>query len=127
MKIADYLKSHIDPLRVFEPYGKMERRGPRYFLPCHLHIDKTPSLAVDKDGRWHCFSCSAGGDLISFVQSVEGVDFVRACRLLVERFQIPAPVKLHNRAVRQKIQELEQAGDKLGALAMIDQLKRRAA
>jgi len=43
--------------------------------PLGTHEDKKPSFSIDtKTGFWNCFSCSASGDLLSFVGKMEGMD-----------------------------------------------------
>ena len=40
-------------------------------------------------GTYHCFGCGVGGDAISFVEEIEGVDFVGAIEWLADRFNVP--------------------------------------
>ncbi len=34
---------------------------------------------------WHCFGCSKGGDIFTFAQEIEGLDFSEALKLLADR------------------------------------------
>ena len=46
---------------------------------CPFHDDKSPSLSLNNDrGLYHCFSCKASGDVISFVQNIEKISFTEA-------------------------------------------------
>ncbi|MBI4867540.1 MAG: toprim domain-containing protein [Candidatus Wallbacteria bacterium] len=51
---------------------------------CPFHEDHEPSLVIDTDKNlWHCFgACSSGGDVIAWLQRVEGVSFRHAVELL---------------------------------------------
>jgi phage/plasmid primase-like uncharacterized protein len=54
------------------------RRG-----PCLLHSGSNPTaFAWREDGRWHCFSCGAGGDKIALVRAVHKCSFREAVTLL---------------------------------------------
>jgi DNA primase len=53
---------------------------------CPFHDEKTPSFHVRPAlGRWHCFGCGRGGDVISFVQEVDHLGFTEAVELLAAR------------------------------------------
>jgi DNA primase len=58
---------------------------------CPFHDEKTPSFNVTPArGLYYCFSCAAGGDVIKFVQQIDGLSFVEA----VERLAARAGVEL---------------------------------
>jgi DNA primase len=53
---------------------------------CPFHDEKTPSFNVRPSlGRWHCFGCDEGGDVISFVQKVDHLTFAEAVERLAAR------------------------------------------
>jgi DNA primase len=53
---------------------------------CPFHDEKTPSFNVTPArGLFYCFSCSEGGDVIKFVQKVDGLSFVEAVERLAGR------------------------------------------
>jgi DNA primase len=53
---------------------------------CPFHDEKTPSFNVTPSrGLYYCFSCSEGGDVISFVQKVDGLSFAEAVERLAAR------------------------------------------
>jgi hypothetical protein len=55
--------------RMSETGGKWQARCP---LPDH--DDKTPSFFVFSDGRWRCFGCSRGGDVVDLYMIVNGYE-----------------------------------------------------
>jgi DNA primase len=58
---------------------------------CPFHDEKTPSFNVTPGKElYYCFSCTAGGDVIKFVQSIENLTFTEA----VERLAARAGVEL---------------------------------
>jgi hypothetical protein len=69
--------------RMSETGGKWQARCP---LPDH--DDKTPSFFVFSDGRWRCFGCSRGGDVVDLYMIVndypEDEAHIAAATLLME-------------------------------------------
>ncbi|OGJ57990.1 DNA primase [Candidatus Peribacteria bacterium RIFCSPLOWO2_12_FULL_55_15] len=67
-------------------YCQLKKAGRGYKALCPFHQDKNPSLIVSPDkGIAYCFACQSGGDIFSFYQKIEGVDFPQAIRDLAER------------------------------------------
>ena len=62
----------------------LRKSGRNFRGLCPFHTEKTPSFYVFTDrGTWRCFgSCGEGGDLFTFVQKRENVEFPEALRLL---------------------------------------------
>src|SRR5512135_1581170 len=57
---------------------------------CPFHDEKTPSFNVRPPlGRWHCFGCDEGGDVIAFVQKVDHLTFAEAVERLAARLGYP--------------------------------------
>jgi DNA primase len=53
---------------------------------CPFHDEKTPSFNVTPGKElYYCFSCTAGGDVIKFVQSIENLTFTEAVERLAAR------------------------------------------
>lgn len=53
---------------------------------CPFHDEKSPSFNVRPAvGRWHCFGCGEGGDVISFVQKISALSFAEAVEFLAAR------------------------------------------
>jgi DNA primase len=74
----------------------------RLWALCPFHEERTPSFCVDvrdpNDEHYHCFSCSAHGDVIDFVMARESCSFLEACERLVaggrlSKVQTPAIVE----------------------------------
>lgn len=39
----------------------------KHKMHCPFHADSTPSLQVYDNGKWHCFGCGIGGDVLDFL------------------------------------------------------------
>lgn len=69
---------------VVERYGiQLKRQGREHIGLCPLHQEKTASFSVNADrGFYHCFGCGLHGDVIDFVQAIEGIEFREAVERL---------------------------------------------
>jgi DNA primase len=67
-------------------YVKLEKAGANFKGKCPFHNEKTPSCFVSPDrGSYYCFGCQAKGDIFTFVEEFEGLDFVGALKVLAEK------------------------------------------
>ncbi len=63
---------------------------------CPFHAEKTPSFSVNPElGLFKCFGCGKGGDLFSFVQYRENVDFKEALQILADRVGVELQASHH--------------------------------
>lgn len=66
------IKKNISMFDIARKYGiKVNKSG---FCRCIFHNEKTPSMKLYKDS-FYCFSCQKSGDIFSFVQQINGIDF----------------------------------------------------
>ena len=83
---VDKIKERLSIEDVVGSYIKLERAGNSLKARCPFHNEKTPSFFVSPDrGSYYCFGCGAKGDIFSFVQEFEGIDFIGALKILAER------------------------------------------
>jgi len=62
---------------------ELTRRGQGLMGCCPFHDDSTASLSVGGvAGRFHCFGCGVGGDVIEYVHRFTGLSFVDAVQAL---------------------------------------------
>src|SRR4051794_21110055 len=80
----------MEILPIVEQYVQLRKAGATYKGLCPFHQEKTPSFGVTPArGTYKCFGCGEGGDVISFVEKTESVDFVGAIEWLADRFNVP--------------------------------------
>lgn len=83
---VEQIKERLGIADVVSSYIKLERAGSSLKAKCPFHNEKTPSFFVSPGrGSFYCFGCGKGGDIFSFVQEFEGLDFVGALRVLASR------------------------------------------
>ncbi len=88
MTAIDDVKARLDIVETVQSYvPELKKSGRTFKARCPFHTERTPSFVVDPErSTWHCFgACSTGGDVISFVQRVEGLEFPEALRRCAER------------------------------------------
>ncbi len=65
---------------------ELRQRGQEFWGCCPFHGEKSPSFKVNPNtGLWHCFGCGDGGDVFSYVQRRENLDFLDSVRYLADR------------------------------------------
>ena len=75
---------------ISESVPSLKKRGRRFLGLCPFHNEKTPSFNVNQDtGVYHCFGCKESGDVLTFLQKMDGYTFHEAVRALAERAGIP--------------------------------------
>lgn len=89
------IKEKLSILDVVTPYVKIVRAGKYYKGLSPFTKEKTPSFFVSPDrGLYHCFSTGKGGDMFTFIEEMEGVDFRGALKILADK----AGVEIEERA-----------------------------
>lgn len=87
------MSSHVEQIKeklgiadVVGSYLTLEKAGANFKAKCPFHNEKSPSFFISPvRGSYYCFGCGAKGDVISFVQEFEGLDFMGALRVLAKR------------------------------------------
>ena len=65
-----------------------------YWSPCPFHAEKTASFHVDdQKGFYYCFGCHAKGNVYSFIQETENVNFMEAVEILAREAGMPMPAR----------------------------------
>lgn len=89
---VDQIKSRLSISDVVGSYIRIEKAGVNYKARCPFHSERTPSFFVSPPrGTFHCFGCGKGGDIFTFVQEIEAIEFKAALELLAERAGVTIP------------------------------------
>jgi len=83
---VETIKERLDIADVVGEYVTLKQAGRNLRGLSPFTNEKTPSFFVSPDRQlFHCFSSGRGGDMFTFIQEVEGVDFRGALTMLAER------------------------------------------
>ncbi|CAN5766372.1 hypothetical protein BH20ACT4_BH20ACT4_04840 [soil metagenome] len=83
------IRSTVSIVDVVGEHVPLRKIGRNFVGLCPFHAEKTPSFNVrEETGRYKCFGCDAAGDVFSFVQAADHVDFVGAVESLAARARI---------------------------------------
>jgi DNA primase len=108
------VRDAVDFVELVAARTELRRAGPtRYEGLCPFHEERTPSFGIDPAQKvYHCFGCQASGDVFTFVQETEGVDFKGALELLADRYNVELereaedPAEAQKRMRRERLLEL---------------------
>jgi DNA primase len=82
----DRVREATDLVELISEVTTVKRSGRSFMAVCPFHQEKTPSMSVDRGrGLYHCFGCGKGGDVFSFVQETQGVEFGDALEMLAAK------------------------------------------
>jgi len=90
--VLEHIRSSVDIVEVVSEYVPLKKRGRNFVGLCPFHTEKTPSFSVNPELQiYHCFGCSVGGNVFSFLMELERVSFPEAVRSVAQRAGIELP------------------------------------
>ena len=110
MRIADdkidEVRNANDIVEVISGYVQLKKRGKNYLGLCPFHTEKTPSFTVSAEKQmYHCFGCSKGGNIFTFLMEMDKISFVEAVKSLASKAGIQIPEE--NRPATEEQTEFE--------------------
>jgi DNA primase len=125
---VEKIKDKLSIVEVVGGYIKLERAGANFRARCPFHKEKTPSFMVSPDrGTYMCFGCGERGDIFSFVQKIDGVDFPTALKQLAERAGVTLSRRvgpIHTAEHKEKEEKLYEICEE-ATVFFIEELKKR--
>jgi DNA primase len=80
------IKEKLPINEVVGQYVQLRRAGRNFVGRCPFHKERTPSFHVSPErNSYMCFGCGEKGDIFTFIEKIDGVDFVTALKQLAEK------------------------------------------
>jgi DNA primase len=80
---VEEVKSKIDIVDVVSEYVTLKKAGTNFKGLCPFHSEKTPSFMVNPELQiFKCFGCTESGDVFTFLEKYEGMEFYEALKYL---------------------------------------------
>ena len=90
--VIDEILAKADIADVVGNYVSLKAKGQNMWGLCPFHDEKTPSFSVNPSkGIYKCFGCQKGGNAISFIMEMEGLEYRDAVIYLADRYGVTIP------------------------------------
>ena len=114
------IRNRLDIVDQISKYLELKPAGKNYSGLCPFHTEKTPSFIVSPElQRYKCFGCGEDGDIFTFIQKIESIDFPET----LEKLAKEAGVQLKKPKINSHIAKLYEI-NKLTARYYYQQLKK---
>jgi DNA primase len=94
MTIIEQIKSKLDIVEEIGAVVPLKKSGKAYKGVCPFHSERTPSFYVfPNSGSWKCFGCQESGDIFTFLEKQQGLEFKEALALLAEKAGVELEIR----------------------------------
>ncbi|HEX6479872.1 MAG TPA: CHC2 zinc finger domain-containing protein [Ktedonobacteraceae bacterium] len=88
--LIEEIKAKVDVVEEVGLVVALQKSGKSLKGLCPFHNERTPSFYVFAESQtWHCFGCNEGGDVFTFVEKQQGLEFRDALLYLAEKAGVP--------------------------------------
>jgi DNA primase len=107
-EVIEEIRERTDIVEVISDHVALKKAGRNYKGLCPFHQEKTPSFMVSPEKQlFHCFGCSVGGNVFTFLMKYEQISFAEAVRVLAQRYGVRIP-EVRVTAQDQRMENLRQ-------------------
>lgn len=117
---VEEVKNKTDIVSIISEYIEVKKAGRNYKANCPFHGEKTPSFMISPELQMYkCFGCGKSGDVFTFIEEHEGMEFGEALKYLAEKVGVKLiSVKNDNNSEREKIIEINNSALKFFEYAL---------
>ena len=107
--IKEEVRARTDIVEIISGYTQLKRSGKNWTGLCPFHADKNPSFSVSPSTQgYRCWSCGEKGDVFTFVQKKQNIDFMEALEELAKRAGVAFERKGHNPQVASEKEQMRE-------------------
>ncbi|MCQ2555890.1 MAG: DNA primase [Clostridia bacterium] len=115
-EFIEEVKARNDIVDVVSKYITLQKRGGGFWACCPFHTEKTPSFSIKQEAQiYKCFGCGEGGNVITFVEKMENVDFLTAVEILAKSAGMEMPTSADSAEMQRKKKERDKIYEVLRA------------
>src|SRR5260221_11765825 len=86
MDEVEQIKEKLNIVDLIAEYVPLKKTGVNFKSPCPFHNEKTPSFVVSPERQiFKCFGCQKSGDMFTFLEEKEGMEFKEALEVLARK------------------------------------------
>ncbi len=83
---VEEVKARLNIVDIVSEYVRLTKAGANWKGLCPFHHEKSPSFMVNEEKQiFHCFGCGKGGDVFTFVQEMESLEFREVLKMLADK------------------------------------------
>jgi len=114
MDTVSEVKGKTDIVAVIGEHVKLTRAGRHFRGLCPFHEERTPSFMVSPELQiYKCFGCGESGDIFTFLQKYEGMEFYEALKFLADKVGVVVtPLKGQDTSLKSQILEANELSAK---------------
>jgi len=102
--IIEEIRARVDIVELIGSRIELKKAGSIFKGCCPFHNEKTPSFTVNPVRQnYHCFGCSAHGDVFKFLTEQDGMTFIDAVQQLADRVGVTIEQKYDKNAGARKM------------------------
>ena len=105
---VEEVKNKTDIVTIIGERIQLTKAGKNFKANCPFHSEKTPSFIVSPEiAHYKCFGCGETGDVFTFLEKFEGMEFFESLKYLAERAGVKLVLSSNNqKGIKETLYEI---------------------